>query len=176
MQKLVKTFGNFSTDESASPSVEFVIIAPILFGLVFSIFEAGWLMTQQSMLARGMNMAIRDLRLGREPNVTHASLKTSVCDRVVVIKDCINSINLELREVALIDAAPPGVITCVDRTDAAPIEPVLNSTGGVGKIMFVEVCIVVDPLMPGVGLGAQLPKDVSGGFRMYAYSAFINEP
>jgi hypothetical protein len=43
-------------------------------------------------------------------------------------------------------------------------------------MMIVRACYVVDPLMPDFGLGARFQKDETGGVRLVASSAFVNEP
>ena len=62
----------------------------------------------------------------------------------------------------------------------AEIDPLLDPEGfhpgQRNKLMMVRACAVFDPWFPGVGLGAQLPKDASGGYRLMATSGFVNEP
>jgi len=168
----------FWRDDEANATVEFVLIAPMLFWLVFSVFEAGWLMTRQMMLERGLDLMVRDLRIGvYGPNPSHSTLKSNVCRYAKVFKDCENSVHLEL---AVLDRNSLGLantseIGCVDRSGA--VSPVLKlNPGARSDIMFVRACMVVDPLLPGTGLGAQLTKDPTGGFAMVAYGAFVNEP
>ena len=58
-----------------------------------------------------------------------------------------------------------------------PWDPVVTfNPGSRSEIMFMRACVVIDPLMPGMGLGLHLPKDTSGGFALVSYSAFVNEP
>jgi len=42
--------------------------------------------------------------------------------------------------------------------------------------MYVRACVVVDPLVPGIGLALHLPLDPTGGLAMVSYGAFTNEP
>ena len=165
----------FRKDEEASATVEFVILVPMVLWLVFSVIEAGWLATQQTMLNRGLNLAIRDLRLGRLTNPTSDDIKQEICDYAGILKNCMSTLTLELAE---IDNPIGGLsATCVDRTTA--IEPVVTFDAGSHidqDIMFVRACFVMDPLIPGAGFGAALPKDASGGFHLVAFGAFVNEP
>ncbi len=171
----------FADDSSGNATVEFVIIAPALFWLVFSVFEAGWLMTQQTMLHRGLNMAIRDLRLGKITFGTqqemHDQIKARVCARARILRDCSDSIHLELQAIDLAEGVPNTSPSCVDRSEDAAA-PTVNFMPGQGDqdIMFVRACVIVDPLLPGMGLGAQLTTDATGGYMMVAFSAFANEP
>ncbi len=169
---------SFLKDESANPTVEFVLVAPMFFWLIFSVFESGWLMTRQMMLERGLDLMVRDLRIGvYGPSPTHDLLKQKICEYSSVFKDCVNSVHLELDVLnrGSLGNAGTSNIGCVDRTGT--VTPVTSVTpGSRGDIMFVRACIVVDPLLPGTGLGALLSKDPSGGFDMVAFSAFMNEP
>ncbi len=99
---------DFIANEEASASIEFVIIAPMLFWFVFSTFEIGWLMTQQTMLSRGLNMAVHDLRRGnihpgfadQTPEEVAAQMqdeiKGRVCFHARILRNCFEQIFLEL--------------------------------------------------------------------------------
>ena len=182
MYALSQKIKSFVADTNAAASIEFVIIAPILFFMVFSIFEAGWLMTKQTMLARGLNMAIRDLRLGKVTGADsaeiHENIKAKICEKAMIFRDCSALLHLEVREIDLATGIPWSSPTCVDR-GTEDVAPLVVSTGNHDddpSTMFVRACVVVDPLIPGSGLGAHLTKDPTGGYHMVAFSAFRNEP
>lgn len=166
----------FVKDESATATIEFVIVFPVIIWLVFSTLEAGWLMTQQTMLGRGLNLAVRDVRIGAGGPPTYASIKASICDNALILRDCNTALHLEM--VPLSDPISNAAATCINRAPAA-IEPVVNWIDGsrtTPEIMVMRVCFVVDPLIPGAALGAALPVDATGGYHMVEYSAFANEP
>ncbi|MCF6305176.1 MAG: pilus assembly protein [Rhodobacteraceae bacterium] len=170
-----RKFGKYLRANRGNATVEFVLIFPVLIWIVFSTFELGWMTTRQMMLDRGVSLTIRDLRLGKIPNPTHEALKDLVCDRATILRDCKNSIFMELVPMTLSAGLPQTSTQCIDRT--GQITPVENFTAGLEEdIMFVRVCVVVDPLMPGMGIGAGLNQLSGGGFAMVAYSAFKLEP
>ncbi|NOR61587.1 MAG: pilus assembly protein [Rhodobacteraceae bacterium] len=165
----------FRRDEEASATIEFVMLVPLVMWIVFSVIESGWLSTQQTMLNRGMNLAVRDLRLGRRPNPTADDIKQDICNYAGILRNCMANLTLELVEIS----DPIGGLTavCVDRASA--IDPVVAFDAGSHldqDIMVARACYIVDPLIPGAGFGAALPKDPTGGFHMVAFSAFVNEP
>ena len=165
----------FKRDEEASATVEFVLLVPMVMWIVFSVIEAGWLSTQQTMLNRGLNLAVRDLRLGRRNNPTADDIKADICNYAGILRDCLNSLSLEL--VTIGNPIGGAAAVCVDRS--SPIAPVVSFEPGSHidqDIMVARACYVVDPLIPGAGFGAALPKDSTGGFHMVAFSAFMNEP
>ena len=166
----------FAKDETASATIEFVILVPMVMWVVFSVLEAGWLATQQSMLNRGLNLTIRDLRLGITPNPSKNDIKQSICDYAGILRNCMSSISLEL--VTLGNPIGGNAARCIDRAPGA-VQPniVFNPGSHVNQeIMVARVCYVVDPLIPGAGLGAALPKDPTGGYHMVSFAAFVNEP
>ncbi len=168
-------FRKYLKTSSGNATVEFVLVFPVLIWIVFSTFELGWMTTRQMMLDRGLSLTIRDLRLGKIPNPTHDGLKNLICDRATILRDCVNSIHMELVPMSLLAGLPQTSTQCVDRT--GEIAPVENFTSGVEEdIMFVRICVVVDPLMPGMGIGAGLNLLDGGGFAMVAHSAFKREP
>lgn len=165
----------FARDSRGNATVEFVIVVPVLMMLVFSIYEAGWFMVRSTMLDRGLDMAIRDLRLGLIANPTHDTLKERVCEHTAIIKDCESSIILELTPFNLGTGPDLDDPVCVDR--ASSVEPVYTYKPGVrSEIMFVRACTVVDPLFPLMGFAAAMSRNEGGEFAIIAHSAFANEP
>jgi len=133
-------------------------------------------MTQQTMLGRGLNLAVREVRIGAGGAPTYATIKDSICANALILRDCQTALHLEM--VALTDPISSANAVCVNRAPDA-IAPVINWVSGsrvTPEIMVLRACFVVDPLIPGAGLGAALPKDATGGYHMVQYSAFANEP
>ncbi len=165
----------FAGDTAGNATIEFVILAPFLFYMLFSIAEIGVLMTRSVMVERGLRVAMRELRLGLIPNPTPDLIKQHICDAAFLLSDCENELMLELTPLPNAASFPAGQVQCVDRT--SDVQPVVNfNPGQPSEIMLVRACIVVDPLFPGTGLGAMLPKDASGGYGIVAHAAFVNEP
>ena len=162
-------------DTRGAAAVEFALVVPMLLALIFSTFEAGWIMLQSIMLDRALDMTVRELRLGTF-NPTHESMRLKVCERAVVLVDCVQSLTLELIPITSGSSSyPSDAARCVDRT--SPIAPVLRFNAGArSDIMFVRACYVVSPITPGLGLGLALSKDESGAIRLLSKSAFTNEP
>lgn len=158
--------------------MEFALVAPMLFALIFSTIEAGWTMVQTIMLDRALDITVRSLRIGTLPNPTQASVRTAVCGHAMVLANCNQTLALEfivIPPMATASSYPSDSARCVDRGSA--INPVLRfDPGARTQTVFVRACFVVDPLTPGLGLGLTLPKDSTGAYRIIAKSAFVNEP
>ncbi|MCF8484911.1 MAG: pilus assembly protein [Rhodobacteraceae bacterium] len=173
MRKKLRAFGR---EEEGLAAVEFAMSFPFIFLLFIFAVELGLIMTKSVMLEHALDMAMRDLRLGRMEDASSDTLKDEICDRLAVIEDCRANIMIELQPIDTNTwAMPDQPISCVDRDEE--IQPVVSFTlGQQNEIMLVRACVIVEPLFPATGLGALLPKDAAGGFGMAAYSAFVNEP
>lgn len=163
----------FATDAHGGASLEFVLVLPLLFVVMTAYFEVGWHTLRAAMLERGLALAARDIRLGVGP-LTHEAVKAKVCEHAVVLADCERDLLLELDE---LDLAPGADKTpnCIDRTGR--IEPKIEfDPGGRNRVMHIRACMIVDPLLPGIGVGLGLALDASGGYQLLADTAFMNEP
>lgn len=181
MFSLKKSLSRFRRDEGGFATIEFLIIFPVFITLLLSGYESGILMIRQTMLERGVDLTVRDLRLGRMPRrfdgiVDDEEVRKAICNYAAILPDCLNAMNLELREISTSTfSMPPTSTTCVDRSsDIRPV--VVFAAGAPNAIMVINACFVVSPLFPGAGLGAQLSVDSTGGYRLMSASAFVIEP
>jgi Flp pilus assembly protein TadG len=172
---LLRRFGKNQRGVSA---VEFALIAPMLFAVIFGSIEVGWTMVQTIMLDRALDTTVRALRIGQLVNPTQASVRAAICAEARILADCTNALALEFIPIppgATAASYPSDAARCVNR--GAAIQPVLRfDPGGRTQMVFVRACFVVDPLTPGLGLGLALPQDETGGYRIIAKSGFVNEP
>jgi hypothetical protein len=128
------------------------------------------------MLDRGLDMAVRDVRLGRMENVDVASLKASVCEYAIYVDACEENITIALEPVQAPNfVAPASYAQCIDRS--AEVQPATVFTdGGENELMLVRACVQVDPIFPTTWLGAQLQPFEGAGVAMVSTAAFVNEP
>jgi len=166
---------SFIDDQSGNATIEFVIVFPVLMWFVMTIFETGFIATRSVLLERGLDIAVRNLRLGTDPVITHDTLRRSVCENSQILLNCERDLILEVVEYDAASAYPQNQANCIDRTEE--IEPTITfNPGGRNRIMFVRACMIIDPIFPGIGITLGLTKDSSGGFQLVAYTAFMNEP
>lgn len=178
LARLLRATG-FARDSRGGATIEFVVLSPLIFLISFSLGEAGVLMTRSIMLDRGVDIAVRDLRLGVGGRPSHAQLKTNICANAFLLTQSTCERNLAIETVVLTsaDLYPGGSLECIDTTPAEDYEPVIVYDPGVeSDIVLVRACLVVKPLMPGLGLGAMLDVNENGDFALVAQSAFMNEP
>ncbi len=174
--RLLRRLRRFGRDQSGVVSFEFVLMAPLYLVVFLSAVEAGILLTRGVIMERALDLSVRNLRLGIGGPITHDQLKAQICANTALIRDCMNVVRLELRPVSTVTFQPlNNTATCVERDEE--IQPLVEFRTGVeNELMLVRICTVVDPVFPTTGLGLRLPKDASGGVRLIATSAFVNEP
>lgn len=169
--------------ERGSASIEFVIVVPVFMAIMANGIETSVMMTRLVLLERGLDLAVRDLRLSTASPPGFEEFRGMVCDRAGLIADCREALQIELRPISTSTwNVPEDTPRCIDRREEIePIEegepnPDYYRTGRPSDLMMVRACLVVDPIVPNAGLGALLPKDPSGGYRLIAVSAFVQEP
>ena len=128
------------------------------------------------MLDRGLDMTVRELRLGIIAAPAMAKIKKSICDKGQLVTDCENALTLELTGV---DTStwifPTGAIECRDR-GVAP-KPVVEPNLGVeNQVMLIRACIAGKPMFPTAAVAASMVQSSVGDYFVTAVSAFVNEP
>ncbi|SNY57719.1 TadE-like protein [Pseudooceanicola antarcticus] len=176
MKRLAHILRGFRDGEAGNVTVEFVILFPIILTMFLSTVELGMLTVRQTMLERGLNVAVRDLQIGLTENVDHDTIKELICDYAGLLPDCDNALKLEMQPVDLrAYVAMSDDIDCVDR--AEEVNPVRTFTNGqANELMILRACLKFAPIFPNVGLGRNFGKDANGDAIMFAVSAFVNEP
>lgn len=176
MIRLLKRLSHAFRREDGTAALEFVVAVPLLITIFMASFESGLLMTRSIMLEQSVDMTMRDLRLGHYTLPDAALLKTEICKRTVIFKDCDANITIEMTRINTATwALPTTGVACIDRSEE--IVPVISlQIGQQNDIMLVRVCVVQDALFPTTGIGLGLPKDGKGGYGVIATSAFVTEP
>lgn len=174
--RLTSRLKRLRRDQRGSASVEFVILAPFLIGFIVFAIELGMLSLRAAMLERGLDIAVRQVRLGTGTAPDHDAIKQIICDNTVVIADCDTKLRLEmiatnLRNFATLDTTPD----CTDVSE--PSKPVRNFVpGGENQLMLLRACLKYKPLFPEAMLGKALVTDSSGDVALTTVSAFVQEP
>lgn len=73
-----------------------MVIFPIFMMLMIMSIEVSLITLRHTMLERGLDMAVRDIRLGTGTAPTHAAIKQRICEEAYVISDCAENIRLEM--------------------------------------------------------------------------------
>ena len=170
----------FLTGDGGATSVEFVVLVPIFVLIMLNSIEASVLMARGTLLDRGLDMAMRELRLNTSAPPSYDEFRALVCERAGLPDSCIRTLQVELRPIDL-DAgvALDTSARCVESSGSiVPLveaDPDHYASGVANDLMMVRACLVVEPIVPNAGLAALLPAE-EDGFRLVSVSAFVQEP
>jgi Flp pilus assembly protein TadG len=176
MTRLARLLRRFRKGEDGNGTIEFVIMLPFFLILFGSTFELGMAMTRQVMLDRGLDMTVREIRIGAITPVNHDTIKTAICDHAAIIPDCMDQVKLEMRPINPRNWSNiPNRADCIDREDDGI--PVREFVPGVmNQLMILRVCALFDPYMPTSGLGAVIPRESGDAYALVAITSFVIEP
>ncbi|MCF2905446.1 pilus assembly protein [Octadecabacter sp. CECT 8868] len=174
----------FRRGEDGGPTIEFCIMFIPFMVLTISAFELGLLTTRHVMLERGLDMAIREVRLNTGNHIDEDDLKVMVCNAAGLIPECTERMRLEMVTVDLrvtngvgagkVDPVPE----CVDSSDPFA-RPIGFDNGLPNQMMIVRACARAAPMFPDSALGwflSRMNDNDPGYYRLVATSAFVMEP
>lgn len=173
---LTKFLRRFRGSESGTASLEFVLVAPFFLGLMMFSIEMGFLTMRATVLERGLDIAVREVRLGTGTAPQHDDIKRIICDNTVIVSDCENNLRLEMSPADIRNfSALDETADCTDQ--AEPAKPVRQFVPGQqNELMLLRACLRYNPLFPQQILGSRLVNDSNGQASLIATTAFVQEP
>ena len=163
----------FRRNQRGSAAVEFALVAPLFFALLFAIIETGMVFFASQSLETAVQDSARMILTGQAQtaNLTKITFKKNVvCAHVNVLFDCANGVYVDVQSyssfsnVSISDPLTNG--TFVDNTQYNP--------GGPGDIVVVRLFYQWPLFVTGLGYNI---ANVSGSKRLLsATAAFKNEP
>ena len=163
-------------EDGATPVIEFVIMFPLLITLLLTAFELSIFAFRQNWLDRGLDLAVRDVRLNTGSSYTHVQLKQMICEYSGFLKNCQDHLKLEMNPInPRAFAGFAGTADCVDV--AQPLLPSRSFVhGSEHELMLLRACYLYDPVFARLGLGRAMTVDGNRYFPMVSLSAFVQEP
>lgn len=177
VSRIYRRLRRFGRRDEGSVTVEFAILFPAFIMILLSGVEQGMITLQHAMLERGLDLAVRDIRLGTGTAPQHDEIKHEICQYAGVLRNCETTLRLEMVQVDLRNGAISldDTADCVDTSE--DVQPVRNFVNGQeNELMILRACVKIDPIFPTTGLGKQLVKDGAGQTALLATSAFVQEP
>ncbi|MEM9898118.1 MAG: TadE/TadG family type IV pilus assembly protein [Pseudomonadota bacterium] len=165
-------------DVRGSSTIEFALLFPLFLSVPLMTIESGIFMTRYVLLDRGVDIAIRDLRLNTGSPPTFDELKTSICQKTFLITNCDETIQIELQPVEQTSwSALNSTPKCTDvESELDPYDTVSYTTGGNNELMLVRVCAIYRPFLPSTRFGMSLQQLPGGNYAIIVETAFVNEP
>ncbi|MBM7069191.1 TadE/TadG family type IV pilus assembly protein [Actibacterium sp. 188UL27-1] len=167
----------FGRQTKGSASIEFVIVFPAFMLLFVSAFEAGLMQIRATMLERGLDLAVREVRLSTGSTPSYDELKVMICDGAGLIPNCLSSLRLEMKRIdPRVGLSGGEQAQCIDRR--LDVQPVVRyDVGAENDLMLLRACVLFTPLAPTTGLGFQLAGgDADGEYALISMSAYVSEP
>lgn len=162
--------------DTGAATIEFALVVPVVLTLLLSSVDYGVMMLRQVYLDRAVDMAAREVRLGRNIG-TPVEFRQTICNRTFMTPNCMQNLAVELRPVNTATwAGLNAPAQCVNRD--ADITPLLDFNPGLGaqELMLIRACLVALPFIRLNGWVMGLPLDPSGRYALVARSAWVNEP
>lgn len=177
---LMNLFRRFRGNRQGTATIEFVLIFPGFVALFLVAYESGLMMIRDVLLERGVDLAVRDLRLAGAAPPSFDQFKANICAESMVIPadECDQTLQVQLEPVDTIAwTTLDDNVRCIDQaTTINPLDETTFTGGGSNQLMMVRVCALYQPLFKPTGWGMQMPSDGQGNYALVVKSAFVNEP
>jgi Flp pilus assembly protein TadG len=163
----------FRRNRRGSAAVEFALVAPIFFAVLFAIIELALVFFASQMLETVTQDTSRLIMTGQAQNAsyTQASFKDAVCAKLTVMFDCVNGVSIDVQSYKAFSA-----VNIADPIDAGKnfVPPNNYLPGGPGDIVVVRLFYKWPLFVTGLGFN---PANIAGNKRLLtATAAFQNEP
>ncbi|MEM1234074.1 MAG: TadE/TadG family type IV pilus assembly protein [Pseudomonadota bacterium] len=175
MRHLKGFLRRFARDEDGVAAFDFVLVFPVFFMLFLASFETGMLMTRQVLLDRGLDQAVRVVRLNTVNPPEYDELKDMVCQASGLIANCDGALKLEMwrqnpRGTMTYDGTPD----CIDRS--LEVQPAsVYGVGDQNQMMFLRACVQYKPFFPTATIGTAI-TDSNGEYQLVATTVYVSEP
>ena len=176
MSRITHFAARFRREEDGNMTMEFALYFTIFFLIMAAGVEIAYMNLRHSMLERGVDIAVREIRLSTGNVPSYDDVRTRICTEAAVIDSCDDNLRLEMVEVD-----PRNFWTLEPNPDCRNAEedprPVRSFDAGTDNaLMLIRACLKYKPMMPTTGLGKELNLDTEGYAQMIVTSAFVQEP
>ena len=169
----MKILRRFRRNRRGSAAVEFALVAPLFFGLLFAIIELAMVFFASQVLETATQDSARMIMTGQAQNAsfTQAQFKNLVCSKLTVMFDCVNGVSIDVQSYSAF-----GSVNVADPIDASKnfVPPNNYLPGNPGDVVVVRLFYKWPLYVTGLGFNI---ANISGSKRLLtATAAFQNEP
>jgi Flp pilus assembly protein TadG len=167
----------FRRNKRGSAAVEFALVAPLFFALLFATLEFALMFFASQYLETVTQDSARMILTGQAQGAKFdkAQFKESLCNRVVALFDCDNGISIDVQAYSSFAAiTPEDLAPPIDRDSKSFIDNMRYVPGGPGEIVMVRVFYQWKLYV--IGLGFDISNLAGGKRLLMATAAFRNEP
>lgn len=163
----------FRRNRRGSAAVEFALVAPVFFGLLFALLEIALVFFAGQLLETATQDSARMIMTGQAQSAayTQAQFKTNLCGRLSTIFDCTNGIYIDVQKYTSF-----GAISMSNQIDASKNfnTSMKYDPGAPGDIVVVRVFYQWPTFV--IGLGYNIANLANGKRLLMGTTAFRNEP
>ena len=163
----------FRRNRRGTAAVEFALVAPIFFAVLFAIIELALVFFASQILETVTQDTARLIMTGQAQNAsyTQAQFKNAVCAKLVTMFDCVNGVSIDVQSYTAFSS-----VNITDPIDSGKnfVPPNNYLPGGPGDIVVVRLFYKWPLFVTGLGFNV---ANLSGNQRLLtATAAFQNEP
>jgi Flp pilus assembly protein TadG len=164
----------FRRNRRGSAAVEFALVAPIFFAVLFAIIELALVFFASQILETVTQDSARLIMTGQAQgtSVTKEQFKDAVCARLVTMFDCQNGVSIDVRSYP--SFAGVNIDEPIDDATKAFTNDMKYCPGKDGDVVVVRLFYPWPVFV--TGLGFNLANMVNGKRLLTATAAFKNEP
>jgi Flp pilus assembly protein TadG len=168
-----KALRRFRRNRRGSAAVEFAMVAPVFFALLFAIIETAIVFFAGQVLETVTQDSARMIMTGQAQTTgySQSDFQTYVCSKVNVLFDCLGGISIDVQSYSAFSS-----VTIVDPIDSGKnfVPPNRYNPGGPGDIVVVRLFYQWPLFVTGLGYNI---SNLTGSKRLLtATAAFRNEP
>lgn len=174
--RLTAALSRFRRDESGSATIEFVLYFTVLFVILATSVEIANINLRHAMLERGVDIAVRDIRLSTGAVPTYQEVRTRICEEANVLDECESNLMLEMKQVDPEDFATlPEAPDCIN-AEQTPRPVRQFQPGQDNDLMLIRACLRYKPMLPAAPFAKGIDLDEDGYAKLIVRSAFVQEP
>jgi Flp pilus assembly protein TadG len=165
-------FRRFGRNRRGSAAVEFALVAPVFFALLFAILETGIIFFANQYLQTITQDGARIIMTGQAQNgnFTQAQFQSYICSQVVALFNC-NNISINVQSFSSFETL---TATCPISNGNFVSTNLQYNPGGPGSIVIVQLFYKWPQIVTGLGYNV---TNLNGNFRLLCTTAaFRNEP
>lgn len=163
----------FRSNREGSAAVEFAMIAPIFFALLFAIIETALMFFASQTLETAMQDSARKILTGQAQNASFSAsqFQSDLCGRILALFDCSGGVYIDVQSYPAFTN-----VVIADPVDSSKnfVPTMRYSPGGPGDIVVVRAFYQWPLFVTGLGYNI---SNLNGNKRLLsATAAFRNEP
>lgn len=176
--------------EDGVANIELAFCIPVLLMLFMASMEAGLFMVRSAMLERGLDLAMRDFRLGRMRTMDYEDIRDRVCQFTLAVANCPANLKVWIEPVDTTTTpwTLPGNtdvngrprVFCGNRNNplVMPVPGLVSADAAAqNQIMLIRICALEDPIFPSTYFSQRLTRDsFTGRYALTTATVVVTEP